>query len=90
MSQTIKQVWYFQNILKSLKSIDVVYLFDFFHELEKPDPILYEINRVLKENGILSLYDPLMKEKNIITKVTNKNSFKYFSKGSKTYSFIKI
>jgi len=78
------------KIQLSDKSIDVVYLFDFFHELEKPDPILYEINRVLKKNGILSLYDPLMKEKNIITKVTNKNSFKYFSKGSKTYSFIKI
>lgn len=71
-------------------SIDMVYLFDFFHELLNHEPIIKEIYRVLKIDGIFSLYDPMMKKSEIISKVTNKNLFRYNSMGTKTYNFMKI
>ena len=70
-------------------SIDMVYLFDFFHELKNPEPIINEIHRVIKNNGIFSLYDPMMKKNEIISKITNKNLFRFISMGTKTYNFIK-
>jgi len=71
-------------------SIDMVYLFDFFHELKNPEPIINEIHRVLKNNAIFSLYDPMMKKNEIISKITNKNLFELISVGTKTCNFRKI
>lgn len=39
------------------KSLDVVLLYDIFHDLAKPDDVLKEIHRLIKSNGILSFSD---------------------------------
>lgn len=64
-------------------------LYDVLHELNKPNEVLEEIHQVLKSNGILSVSDHHMKEKEIISKVTNKGLFKLLKKGERTYGFLK-
>jgi ubiquinone/menaquinone biosynthesis C-methylase UbiE len=43
-------------------SMDVVLLYDVFHDLTDPDDVLAELHRVLKPDGILSFSDHHMKE----------------------------
>ena len=71
-------------------SIDVVLLYDVFHDLNNPDDVLEELHRVLKPDGILSLSDHHMKEDKIVSNLTNRNLFKLLKKGEKTYSFTKM
>jgi len=70
-------------------SIDVVLLYDTFHELSYPNRVLKELHRVLKPKGILSFSDHHMKEKEIVSKLTDKGLFRFSGKGKKTYSFLK-
>ena len=70
-------------------SVDVVLLYDTFHDLSDPNGVLEELHRVLKPNGILSFNDHHMKENEIISKVTDKGLFGLLRKGEKTYSFVK-
>ncbi len=69
-------------------SIDVVLLYDTFHDLSEPNGVLEELHRVLKPNGILSFSDHHMKEEEIVSKVTNEDLFRLSRKGKKTYSFL--
>ena len=69
--------------------VDVVLLYDIFHDLSRPDDVLRELNRVLKPGGTLSFSDHHMKDQVILTRVTNTGSFKLSAKGKKTYSFSK-
>ena len=69
------------------KSVDIVLLYDVLHELEEPDVVLKEINRVLKPEGILSFSDHHLEEKEIISKAKEGGLFKLINKGRKTYSF---
>jgi ubiquinone/menaquinone biosynthesis C-methylase UbiE len=84
-----------ETILSSCKtvlpddSIDVVLLYDTFHDLTDPDEVLEELHRVLKPNGVLSFSDHHMKENDIISEVTNKGLFKLLKKGVETLSFVK-
>jgi ubiquinone/menaquinone biosynthesis C-methylase UbiE len=71
------------------KSLDVVLLYDTFHDLNKPDDVLEEIHRLIKPNGILSFSDHHMKEEEILLKVTKSGLFKLLRKGERTYSFLK-
>lgn len=71
------------------KSLDVVLLYDAFHDLGKPDDVLKEIHRILRSNGILSFSDHHMKEEEIVSKVTKSGSFRLLRKGERTYSFSK-
>jgi len=71
-------------------SVDVVLLYDVFHELSDPDGVLKELNRVLEPNGILSFSDHHMKESVIVSEVTNTGLFKLSEKGKKTYSFLLV
>jgi len=71
-------------------SIDVVLLYDTFHDLGDPNGVLEELHRVLKPNGILSFSDHHMKEKEMLSKVTDKGSFKLSKKDKRTYSFLKV
>ena len=71
------------------KSIDVVLIYDAFHEFGNPDGVLVELHRVLKPDGILSLSDHHMKEEEIISKLTKNGLYKLSRKGKKTYSFLK-
>jgi ubiquinone/menaquinone biosynthesis C-methylase UbiE len=72
------------------KSLDVVLLYDAFHDLEKPDDVLKEIHRILRSDGILSFSDHHMKEEEIISKVTESGLFRLLRKGERTYSFLKV
>lgn len=71
------------------KSLDVVLLYDAFHDFGKPDDVLKEIHRVLRSNGILSFSDHHMKEEEIRSKVTKSGSFRLLRKGERTYRFSK-
>ena len=70
-------------------SVDVVLLYDTFHDLSDPYGVLEELHRVLKPNGILSFSDHHMKENEIVSKVTNRGLFRLSRKGKRTYSFLK-
>ncbi|MCD6472709.1 class I SAM-dependent methyltransferase [Candidatus Aerophobetes bacterium] len=70
-------------------SIDVVLLYDIFHDLNDPNGVMKELHRVLKPDGILSFSDHHMKEDEILSKMTNKGLFRLLKKGRKTYSFLK-
>jgi ubiquinone/menaquinone biosynthesis C-methylase UbiE len=70
-------------------SVDVVLLYDTFHNLGDPNGVLEELHRVLKSKGILSLSDHHMKENEIESKVTNGGLFRLSRKGKRTYNFLK-
>ncbi len=70
--------------------VDVVLLYDIFHELFQPDDVLRELHRVLKLDGTLSFSDHHMKETDILTRLTKTGLFKLSTKTRKTYSFSKI
>lgn len=70
-------------------SVDVVLLYDTFHDLRDPNGVLQELHRVLKPEGILSFSDHHMKEQEIISRVTEKGLFKLSGRGKKTFSFLK-
>ena len=71
------------------ESLDVVLLYDTFHNLSDPNDILKELHRVLKPNGVLSFSDHHMEENAIISKVTQGGLFGLSKKGKRTYSFLK-
>ena len=71
-------------------SIDVVLLYDTFHDLNNPNQILEELHRVLKQEGILSFSDHHLKENEIISQVTKGGLFKLSQKEKRTYSFKKL
>jgi ubiquinone/menaquinone biosynthesis C-methylase UbiE len=68
-------------------SVDVVLLYDVFHNLSEPNEVLQELHRVLKPNGILSFSDHHMKEDDIYTNITETNLFILSRKGEKVYIF---
>jgi len=70
--------------------VDVVLLYDIFHNFSQPDDVLGELHRVLKSGGTLSFSDHHMNAQDIITKVTKTGLFKLSTKRKKTYSFSKV
>lgn len=84
-----------ETILSSCKtglpddSIDVVLLYDTFHDITDPNGVLEELHRVLKPHGVLSFSDHHMKENDIVSEVTNRGLFKLLKKGVETHSFVK-
>ena len=70
-------------------SMDVVLLYDVFHELSDPQAVLAELHRVLKQGGILSFNDHHMSDDEIISEVTSGQLFRLSRKGKKTYSLLK-
>jgi ubiquinone/menaquinone biosynthesis C-methylase UbiE len=68
-------------------SVDVVLLYDTFHDLSDPNGVLQELHRVLKPDGLVSFSDHHMKEQEIISRVTETGLFKLSRKGERTYSF---
>jgi ubiquinone/menaquinone biosynthesis C-methylase UbiE len=71
------------------KSMDIVLLYDTFHNLGDPHGVLKELHRVLKPDGILSFSDHHMREPEILSQVREKGLFKLSRKGQRTYSFSK-
>lgn len=70
--------------------IDVVLLYDTFHDLTDPDGVLQEIHRVLKPEGILSFSDHHMKEEQVVSALTKQKLFKLSERKKKLYEFTKI
>ncbi len=50
---------------------DLIYALDMFHMIEDVNPFLYELNRILKKNGILILEDGHQKRESSKDKVRN-------------------
>jgi ubiquinone/menaquinone biosynthesis C-methylase UbiE len=51
-------------------NVNVILLYDAFHDLSQPDNVLQELHRVLKSYGTLSFSDHHMKEQDILTRLT--------------------
>jgi len=58
------------------QSVNVVLLYDTYHDLNNPDDVLQEINRILKAQGILSFSDHHMRDKEIRENILSNNLFK--------------
>lgn len=69
--------------------IDVVLLYDIFHDLSQPDEVLHELHRVLKPDGRLSFSDHHMKDADIVTGLSQNDGFQLSTKGKMTYTFSK-
>ena len=70
-------------------SIDIILLYDTFHDLADQNMVLEELHRVLKPTGILSFSDHHMKENAIKSKMTKLGLFRLLRKGERTFSFVK-
>jgi len=68
--------------------VDVVLLYDVFHDLEQPVKVMNELARVLKPGGILSFSDHHMKDNEILSKITAGGKYTLQRKGNLTYTFI--
>jgi ubiquinone/menaquinone biosynthesis C-methylase UbiE len=71
------------------ESLDVVLLYDVFHDLADKQAVLSEIYRVLKQDGLLSFSDHHLKETDILTRVAEGKLFRLVKKSEYTYSFVK-
>lgn len=70
-------------------SVDVVLLYDCYHELDAPESVRRELARVLKGGGKLSFADHHLPEKEIIAALTGPPLFALSRKYKRTYSFVK-
>jgi ubiquinone/menaquinone biosynthesis C-methylase UbiE len=70
-------------------SIDLILMFDVFHQLKNPDSILEELARILKPNAHLALDDHHMKDAEILSKVSSKGFFRLFVRKKVIYLFLK-
>jgi len=71
------------------RSVDVVLLYDIFHHLPRPDAILTELARVLKDTGRLSVSDHHLDEGEIVAGITKSGHFRFMEKGRRTITFMK-
>ena len=71
------------------ESVDVVLLYDILHMLSEPQAVLAELNRVLKPGGTLSVHDPHIGEKAVVSGVTEGGLFALAGKGERTVRFHK-
>jgi len=70
-------------------SVDVILLYDTFHDLSDPNGVLAELHRVLKPDGALSFSDHHMREHEIVSKVTHRGLFRLSRRSKRTYSLLK-
>lgn len=68
-------------------SVDVILLYDIFHDLGEPNKVLAELYRVLKPTGFLSVSDHHLKENEIVTGLTGSGLLRLSGKTENTYSF---
>jgi len=69
--------------------LDVVLLYDTFHDLPDPAAVLKELHRVLKPEGVLSFSDHHMDHDDIVARVTGGGLFDLSTRGAGTYTFRK-
>ena len=80
------------NCATSLENdtIDVVLLFDTFHNLNAPEGVLKELHRALKPKSILCVNDHHMKEGQILSEITKNHLFALSRRHNKFYLFSKL
>jgi len=69
-------------------SVDIILLHYVFNDLKNPDPILSELHRILKPQGILSFSEFNLEK--ISPKVSKNGLFQVTIKGRKIHSFVKV
>jgi ubiquinone/menaquinone biosynthesis C-methylase UbiE len=70
-------------------SVDVVLLYETFHDLTEPGEVMKELSRVLKPEGVLSVIDQYIPEQSMLAGITRDRGFRLQQKGRKTYTFLK-
>ena len=70
--------------------VDLALLYDVFHDLAEPAPVLREIHRVLKADGMLSFNDHHMKDREVTATVGAGSLFQLAGRGRMTYTFSKV
>jgi ubiquinone/menaquinone biosynthesis C-methylase UbiE len=68
-------------------SVDVVFLYDVYHGLSKPEAVLEELARVLKPGGILSFSDHHLEDEQAKANVTGAGLFRFVSRGKYVFRF---
>jgi len=68
-------------------SVDVVLLYDIFHDLEEPNVILGELRRVLKRSGILSTHDHHLDSLQLTKAIESSGLFRMTCVGALTITF---
>lgn len=71
------------------ESVDVVLLYDVFHELGDPEAVLRELRRVMKPGGTLSFSDHHLEEEETMSRVTAGGLFEFSKKRKNTCEFSK-
>jgi ubiquinone/menaquinone biosynthesis C-methylase UbiE len=70
-------------------SVDVVLLYDVFHELDDTDAVLRELHRVMRPGGTLSFSDHHLEEEEAISRLGAGGLFEFSKKYKNTYAFVK-
>ncbi len=68
-------------------SVDVVLLYDIYHELAYPATILAELHRVLKVSGVLSSHDHHLKKAVLKQSIESSGLFRMTKAGALTLTF---
>jgi ubiquinone/menaquinone biosynthesis C-methylase UbiE len=71
-------------------SMDVILLYDVYHDLYNKLQVLEELHRILRPEGILSFSDHHMEKEKILLDLTGGGLFRLKKEHKKTYSFAKI
>ncbi|MBN1176731.1 MAG: class I SAM-dependent methyltransferase [Dehalococcoidales bacterium] len=71
-------------------SIDLALLYDILHDLSQPAEILKELHRVLRPDGILSISDHHLKDRDITSSITEPGLFKLSKREEKVYNFSRV
>lgn len=71
-------------------SMDIILMYDVYHDLNNKLAVLEELHRILKPEGFLSFNDHNMKREYILLELTKEGLFKLGKENKKTYDFVKI
>jgi ubiquinone/menaquinone biosynthesis C-methylase UbiE len=71
-------------------SVDVILLYDTYHDLSEPDGVMSELLRILKTGSILSFSDHHMKTEEIAPRIEKKGRFKLYKRANKSFLFRKV
>jgi ubiquinone/menaquinone biosynthesis C-methylase UbiE len=71
-------------------SVDVVFFFGIVHSLKDLDPILKEMHRILKNNGVLSAQRSSWSERDLLNRFTKHRLFHFIGKERRIYRFENI
>ena len=69
--------------------LDVVLLYDVYHNLGDPEAVLSELHRVLKTDGMLSFNDHHLKHEDVMAGIGAGTLFRLAGRGRMTYRFRK-